>query len=180
MKTTASSIVGGPMSNFDKWISINYLSLAHLLAEGATWSEDCYHDALLQVRERATTEREFKPMVVATYGSLLRKEQNRSFRTYNPDPVFWLFQQEHLPDEQDEDNGDNKELSAKTIIAYVKHYESRENYQIFLMRIVHGCANEDIAAYFGITPHAVSDRIYKINRSLRNHFQILTANDKSA
>lgn len=158
-------------TSFDKWFAKNYLTLVTAIG---LKDADCLHDAFLELRDKHLSRIDYTQQTIDAYNRYKQKAINTSFKSFNPDPLFWLFQCDTLID--DDNDGDIDFVSLKrSIIAYVKRALDEFEREILLMKLNTGANNQDIADCMGVSVKEISLHLRLAVAKVKQNYKFRTA-----
>lgn len=157
-------------TTYDAWFAKNYLTLVTVFGLSDT---DCLHDAFLQLRDTDLPRIDYTQQTIDAYNRNKQKAQNMSFKQFNPDPLFWLFQCDTLIDDDNDNDIDFVSLKRK-VIAHVKRSLDAFEREVMLMKLKTGANNQDIADYFGVSVKEISLHLHIAVNQVKTNFKFRT------
>lgn len=164
----------------NKWIERNYEKLARTMPQ-----KDMLHSAYITVYQIRTpyvpTAERFLKLIEDAYYRHVMSELNHNMHFTLPDPLFWLYHEEH-----DEDMLRNDEVAESTqshsisdlsasgltkVFAFVKQNFPPQVFTIFRMAVVEQRTTKEIAVITGMKKKDVRHIIDNVEQAIRVGFQ---------
>lgn len=166
---------------FNLWIEKCYPTLRQQMP-----LQDMLHSAYITVyqirRPVMPIPDTFSRLMNEAYHRHVLKEFNHQMQFPLPDPIFWMFADEDMPDdtgqndnEADESNKRNSiadldEKQFNSMIAFVRRHVSPTDYIIFRMALIQQLTVKQIADVVGLTKPEVIKSLDNIERVIRNDY----------
>ena len=162
----------------NKWLEQNYEALAKTMPQ-----KDMLHSAYVTVyhihRPYVPTAERFLELIEDAYYRHILSEFNHAMHFTLPDPLFWLYHEEHdadmlRNDEVAENTHSLSDLSASgltKLFAFVKQNFSQDAFSIFRMAVVEQRTAKEIAVITGMKRRYVRFILDKIEQVIRKDFQ---------
>lgn len=156
---------------YDNWFAKNYIYFVTAL--GLT-DADSLHDAYLECRERDIKRIDYTQQTVDAYNRNVQRAASYSFKSFNPDPLFWLFQCETVIDDDSDTSIDFAKLK-RSVINYVKRALDEFERDVLLMKMTTGASNQDIADCMGVSVKEISLHLRLAITQVKQNYKFRTA-----